>query len=643
MPTHLTRFIRAALIAASVLIAAGAQAQPKKAATVTITGGCGANDYHGGQRVGLRAEVKGSDGLVISNAVEFSIDGVAATPTTVLPSGSVVTYSMPALPAGPHTLTAKFAGNADYEAASASCQVTYVKVASEVAVSFQSNNLTFGQTTSVNVIVRSRPGRNPGTPAGTVTVQVKDIIIGPVTLQDGLATVTLPTLQAGDYLIGAAYSGSDYYDPSGNGSPMLTINKGKVSTTLTSSANSTQPGQPVTFTANFTAIAPSPGPPPGTATFSVDGVAAATAPVTAGKATFTTSLLNPGTRTVAVKFDGSQNFEAGQPASLQHTVEGPPCEFKLGSNSRDFTEMGGTGQVKVTATANCNWEAVSSAQWLAVNGYSISQGTVDYTVPPLAGDSLRAGAITIAGQAFNILQKRTVAATSGVTFAVGDVAAEQFVTAFGAGLADGSGLASALPLPTKLAGLEIRVRDSLSAERSAPLFYVSPTQVNYLIPKGTAAGTATITFLRGGQAVSTSTISVARLAPGIFTAPQTGSGPAAALVQRVTGPSVSYEPTARYDPIQAKFVAIPFAAGGADHSFLVLFGTGLRNLTPGDVVAATIGGDPVDVVYAGAQGQYEGLDQINLRLLPTLAGKGLADVKISVNGKAVNTVQVHVQ
>jgi uncharacterized protein (TIGR03437 family) len=140
-----------------------------------------------------------------------------------------------------------------------------------------------------------------------------------------------------------------------------------------------------------------------------------------------------------------------------------------------------------------------------------------------------------------------------------------------------------------------------------------------------------------------SRVSVTSLSPGIFTAPQTGSGPAAALVQRINGANVTYEQTARYDPLAARFVALPISLTGSDQSFLLLFGTGVRGVTSRNIITATVGGVPVDVTYVGAQGQYEGLDQLNLRLLLSLAGKGLADVKINVDGQPFNTVQINLQ
>ena len=56
----------------------------------------------------------------------------------------------------------------------------------------------------------------------------------------------------------------------------------------------------------------------------------------------------------------------------------------------------------------------------------------------------------------------------------------------------------------------------------------------------------------------------------------------------------------------------------------------------------TLGGVPAEVLYAGPQGGA-GLDQINLRIPLSLRGRGLVDVKLSVDGQLANTVTVGIR
>jgi hypothetical protein len=59
-----------------------------------------------------------------------------------------------------------------------------------------------------------------------------------------------------------------------------------------------------------------------------------------------------------------------------------------------------------------------------------------------------------------------------------------------------SARAATTPLPTALANTSIRVRDSAGVERLAPLFFVSPTQINFLVPAGVANGASIFTVIR---------------------------------------------------------------------------------------------------------------------------------------------------
>jgi uncharacterized protein (TIGR03437 family) len=73
----------------------------------------------------------------------------------------------------------------------------------------------------------------------------------------------------------------------------------------------------------------------------------------------------------------------------------------------------------------------------------------------------------------------------------------------------------------------------------------------------------------------------------------------------------------------------------------VLFGTGLRNRSSQSAVTVTIGGVNSEVLYAGAQGDLVGLDQLNLRLPRSLAGRGETDVVVKIEEKTANTVKIN--
>ena len=70
--------------------------------------------------------------------------------------------------------------------------------------------------------------------------------------------------------------------------------------------------------------------------------------------------------------------------------------------------------------------------------------------------------------------------------------------------------------------------------------------------------------------------------------------------------------------------------------YLVLFGTGLRNRSALGAVTTTIGGRNIPVLYAGPQGTFVGLDQMNLEIPRSLVGAGLVNLQVTVDGKVAN-------
>jgi len=76
-----------------------------------------------------------------------------------------------------------------------------------------------------------------------------------------------------------------------------------------------------------------------------------------------------------------------------------------------------------------------------------------------------------------------------------------------------------------------------------------------------------------------------------------------------------------------------------DTGFLVLYGTGMRHGT----VRCTVGGRAAEVLYAGAQGGFAGLDQVNVALPAELRVSGVGQVVLTVDGVAANAVTVRIR
>lgn len=332
----------------------------------------------------------------------------------------------------------------------------------------------------------------------------------------------------------------------------------------------------------------------------------------------------------------------------------PGCPNATGINPAS----GQTGaQVTITGSGFTGVNAVKFANNAPASFNIVSDTQITTTVPAGAGT----GPIVISkpncpdavtANFTNASAVGPLASVSAASFLGSEISPESIVAAFGQNLAASVQVAQGQPLPFTLGETSVMVRDSAGfaggaagAERSAPLFFVSPGQVNLQIPQGTASGDATITVLRNGSPVASGTARVASVAPGLFTANASGQGVAAAVAFRLRADgSQSFEPVAQFDSAQGRFVPVPIDLGPAtDQVFLILYGTGFRFVSSLAAATATIGGDSAEVLFAGPAPGLVGADQANLRLSRNLIGRGDVDVVLTVDGKTANTVRINVK
>lgn len=254
--------------------------------------------------------------------------------------------------------------------------------------------------------------------------------------------------------------------------------------------------------------------------------------------------------------------------------------------------------------------------------------------------------VNLQGTIHRIAAPGAATTVSAASYRNNPLATDGIVTAFGQNFATTTQAApTGTALPTTLAGASITITDALNVARTAPLFFVSPTQINFQVPQGTAPGAANLAFRNTNGTLSLGTANIANIAPALFAANASGRGLAAAVVQRTRADgSQSFEPVARFDTTQNQFVAVPIDLGAAtDRVFLVMFGSGFRYRSALSAVGVTLGGTAAPVSFAGAQGSFIGLDQANIELPRSLAGRGELDVVLTVDGQTANTVRVSVR
>jgi uncharacterized protein (TIGR03437 family) len=180
-------------------------------------------------------------------------------------------------------------------------------------------------------------------------------------------------------------------------------------------------------------------------------------------------------------------------------------------------------------------------------------------------------------------------------------------------------------------GTSVRLVDSQQAEYRAQVFFVSPGQINFLIPEQIARGAVQMT-VASDAGVSSGSFEVVNTAPGLFTVATDGHGAPSALT---TFDGATFQPVVSPDgSMRTVIPGTPWQP-----NFLILFGTGLRGATD---LRVHLGGLELTPVFAGPQGAYAGLDQVNVQI-PTNSPHGVVDLALSAGGRLSNTAQLLVQ
>jgi uncharacterized protein (TIGR03437 family) len=233
----------------------------------------------------------------------------------------------------------------------------------------------------------------------------------------------------------------------------------------------------------------------------------------------------------------------------------------------------------------------------------------------------------------------TIVSAANPTPAVAAIAPSSLATAYGADLANTTKLTS-LPLPTTVAGTSVSITDSAGNTTAAPLLYISPKQVDFEVPANVASGSAQVSFTSGDGTQSAATIQIAPVAPGLFSANSSGLAAGSALL--VSGATQTPENLYAVNSSGAVVAAPVNIGSGGDQAYLILYGTGFRAAGISGVTV-TIAGVAAPVSFAGPQGGFAGLDQVDALIPRSLAGKGQVTVQLTANGIAANSVNITIK
>ena len=209
------------------------------------------------------------------------------------------------------------------------------------------------------------------------------------------------------------------------------------------------------------------------------------------------------------------------------------------------------------------------------------------------------------------------------------------VSLFGMDLAAGTEAATELPLPTMLAGAQVLVNDT-----PAPLFFVSPLQINFQMPFGVTGTTVPVAVVAEGIRGLEVMVKVEPAAPGIFTAVPGGSGQGAILNE-------DFSPNSAENPAAVGSVVLIFATGlGATDPPLATGESGASSpplnrtgITP----TVVVGGSLAEVLFSGGAPGFVGLYQVNARLPLAISAGDAVLLQIQVGEGSSNIVTLAVQ
>jgi adhesin/invasin len=287
----------------------------------------------------------------------------------------------------------------------------------------------------------------------------------------------------------------------------------------------------------------------------------------------------------------------------------------------------------VSSPAGGNWLQVGSAQGqtsdtvqVSVNTAGLSEGVYQGSVSLMPTEAGLAGAtvpITLALGA--AIQSPIVLGVTNSGSFHPDGSGGALMTIFGRALSDAVYQATSLPLPTRLGPTSVTVDGT-----PVPLVYASPTQVNFQMPSGLAAGTVQVVANNTALNASSESFSLVLTSadPGLFVTPD---GRAAALNQ-----DLSLHTAATPQPAGA--IIVLYLTGPGPTSPPVSDGTAAPgsplSMVTGQV-GAQIDGIAAEVVFAGLTPGLVGSTQVNVRI-PQGVAAGDRPVFITINGVPSN-------
>ena len=200
--------------------------------------------------------------------------------------------------------------------------------------------------------------------------------------------------------------------------------------------------------------------------------------------------------------------------------------------------------------------------------------------------------------------------------------------------------------PTSLGGVSVRING-----QPAFVSYVSPGQVNALVPSTIAPGTAVVTVQNGSQISNPCTVTVNALEPGLLAFPPTTSATDLYVVAIFPDYTTYALPPGTGLPVPSRRAK----AGDTVTLYGIGFGPVIPDVSAGNIAKQTnslqasvevrFGGHPGRVTYAGSAPGFAGLYQLNVVVPDGVVVAGTVDdavlVTVVLNGNVFRPVGAH--
>jgi len=214
------------------------------------------------------------------------------------------------------------------------------------------------------------------------------------------------------------------------------------------------------------------------------------------------------------------------------------------------------------------------------------------------------------------------------------VAPGSIVSVFGANLSQTTGVGPTNPMVQTLGGVTATVAGEI-----VPLYFVSPTQINFQLPVDLAPGPQTLTINSAGQPSATAPFTVSADAPGLF--PTLSNDVTYGVITHADGSAVTPDAPAQTGETLTLFGTGFGATSPARTAGFPVPSSPVYALTDGPTL--TIGGIPVTPTNAYAQPGSIGVDVLQFVVpagLPPGANSALA---VTIGGVTSNGVQLPIQ